>query len=107
MRAASGQRRLALGIALEELETTCHGPRHARRLDRLAARDEEGQPTIAFLITWHAVGALEHGFLDAAVRRDLDRVPDGQAVGRDVVMRLVDAPVDGQLRPRWSPSLPA
>ncbi len=52
---------------------------------------------MAFLIARHAVGALEHGFLDAAVRRDLDRVPDGEAVSRDVVMGLVDAPVDRQL----------
>jgi uroporphyrinogen decarboxylase len=51
----------------------------------------------ALLVGGHAVRALEDGFLDAAVRRDLDGVPDGEAVWGDGVVSLVHPPV------HWEP----
>src|SRR4029077_19715473 len=93
----SGERRLALGVALEGLEAAGRRTRHAGRLDRLGADNEERQPAAAFVVGGRPVRALEDDLLDPAVRRDLDRVPDRQGVVGDDVMRFVDAPVHGQL----------
>src|SRR5690349_16307164 len=84
------------GMVLESLEPACQRAGYAWRLDSLSADDEQREPAPAFLVGGHAVGPLEDRFLDAAVRRELDRVPDRQAVGRHRVMRLVDFAVDGQ-----------
>src|SRR5438477_320160 len=93
---ALGDRRLQLRVALEGLEATGHGAWKARRFIRIGANHQQPQPSAALLIRWHPVRALEHCLLDAAVGRDLDRVPDRQPVGRHRVMRLVDLSIDRQ-----------
>ena len=62
----------------------------------VSADDEQVEPPAAFLVGRHAVHALEDRLLDAAVRRDLDRVPDRQAIRGDDMVGLVDATVHRQ-----------
>src|SRR5205823_1427690 len=83
-----------LGSILEDLETAGRRTRKAWRLRRGRADDEPVEPGTAFLVRGHAVGALEDRLLDAAVWRDLDRVPDREAVRGHGVVRLVDLAVD-------------
>src|SRR5437764_12437594 len=92
--APSGDGSLQLRVSLERLEAARHRAWKARRLGGFGADDKEVEPWSAFLIRWHAVASLEDRLLDAAVRRDLDRVPDRKAVGGHRVMRLVDLPID-------------
>ena len=84
------------GVALERFESSRHRARQPGRFDRVRTDDELVEPLPAFVVAGHSIRALEDRFLDAAVRRDLDRVPDRKAVGRDGMVRLIDAPIDGQ-----------
>src|SRR5579864_7344831 len=96
MRGPSAERRLAVGVALEGFETARRRTGQARRLGRLSADDQKVKPAAALFIGRHAVAALEDRLLDSAVRRDLDRVPDREAVVGNEVVALVDAAVDRQ-----------
>src|SRR5438067_6930662 len=84
----------ASGSTLEDLETTGRRAWKARSLCRPGADDGPVEPGTAFVVRRDAVLTLEHRLLDAAVGRDLDGVPDGEAVGSDGVMRLVDSAID-------------
>src|SRR5690242_8861427 len=94
LEAPLSDRRLAVGAVLEGLEAPCHRARKAWRLVRRRAHDQQVEPPPALVVGGHAVFALEDRLLDPAVRRDLDRVPDREPVGRHDMVRLVDAAVD-------------
>src|SRR5258705_13396675 len=85
-RAMSGERGLAVGAAIERLESARHRARQAGGLDRLRAHDQKPQPALALLVARHVVVALENRLLDAAVGRDLDREPHRKAVVGDRVV---------------------
>src|SRR5438874_2635163 len=93
---ASGDRRLQVRVVFEGFEAARHRAGEARRFAPMGSDDQELDPAPAFLIGGHAVAALEDRLLDPAVRRDLDRVPDRQAVWCHRVMRFVDLAIDRQ-----------
>src|SRR5438067_4050648 len=92
----SGDRRLHVRVVFEGFEAARHRAGEARRFAPMGSDDQELDPAAAFLIGGHAVAALEDRLLDPAVRRDLDRVPDRQAVWCHRVMRFVDLAIDRQ-----------
>src|SRR5689334_15059907 len=94
-RRSSSTTGLASGI-LERLETARHGPGEARRFGGPRTHDQEAEPLVDLVVGRHAVAPLEDRFLDAVVRRDLDRVPDRQAVRRHDMVRLVHLAIDGK-----------
>src|ERR1700687_398066 len=92
----SGSWCLEVGDAFKGFEASRRRPRQAWCLSGPSADDEEVEPSLALFVGGHGVHSLEDDFLDAAVRRDLDGVPDRQAVRGDLVMRFIDAPVHRQ-----------